>query len=62
IVPLAGVAIKLLKNFSQQKARGLDPVFHKDMLPGVPNIECWDGDDAATQGAAERVAEFTVDK
>lgn len=62
IVPLAGVAIKLLKNFSQQKARGLDPVFHKDMLPGVPNIECWDGDDAATQGAVERVAEFTVDK
>lgn len=49
IVPLCGVAIKLLKNFNEQKRQGLDPIFHRDMLPGVRNIECWDGSDPVTR-------------
>lgn len=48
IVPLAGIAVKLLANFSAQKAKGYDPIFHEDMLPGVQNIECWDGSDPVT--------------
>lgn len=48
IVPLGGVAVKLLKNFSIQKAQGYDPVFHRDMLPEVKNITCWDGSDPVT--------------
>ncbi|HIW95723.1 MAG TPA: alanine:cation symporter family protein [Candidatus Corynebacterium gallistercoris] len=52
IVPLGGVAIKLLKDYSQQKAQGKDPVFHRDSLPGVKNIECWDGTDPETQEGA----------
>lgn len=48
IVPLGGVAVKLLKNFSLQKAQGYDPVFHRDMLPEVANISCWDGSDPVT--------------
>lgn len=49
IVPLSGVAIKLLRNFSEQKSRGLDPVFHRDDIPGLKNVECWDGTDPETQ-------------
>ncbi|AKE41498.1 Na+/alanine symporter family [Corynebacterium kutscheri] len=49
IVPLAGVAVKLLKNYVQQSAQGLDPVFHRDMLPEIPNVECWDGTDPVTR-------------
>ncbi|AZA08986.1 alanine/glycine:cation symporter family protein [Corynebacterium pseudopelargi] len=48
IIPMAGIAVKLLANYSAQKAKGYDPVFHEDMLPGVPNIECWDGSDPVT--------------
>ena len=49
IVPLGGVAIKLLKNFNEQRSKGIDPVFHRDMLPDVPGVECWDGSDPVTR-------------
>lgn len=49
IVPLGGVAVKLLKNYNQQKAQGLDPVFHRDMIPELKNVECWDGSDPVTR-------------
>lgn len=48
IVPLGGVAVKLLRNYNKQKKAGLDPVFHRDMMPEVRNIACWNGQDAAT--------------
>lgn len=56
VIPLGGVAIKLLKNYAAQKKLGLDPVFHRDMLPELPNVECWDGTDPATRHAPERLA------
>ncbi|WP_101679466.1 alanine/glycine:cation symporter family protein [Corynebacterium pyruviciproducens] len=49
IVPLGGVAIKLLRNYSEQRSQGLDPIFHRDMLPEIKNVECWDGRDSATK-------------
>ncbi|MER0081144.1 alanine/glycine:cation symporter family protein [Corynebacterium sp. KPL2861] len=52
IVPLSGVAIQLLKNFNEQRSKGVDPVFHRDMLPGVPGVECWDGSDPVTRRSA----------
>ena len=48
IVPLAGVAVKLLKHFSEQKRQGLEPIFHRDDLPELKNVECWDGSDPVT--------------
>lgn len=53
IVPLSGVAIRLLKNYNEQRRRGVDPVFHRDMLPGVDNIACWDGTDPVTRRSLE---------
>ncbi|WIM66912.1 alanine/glycine:cation symporter family protein [Corynebacterium breve] len=55
IVPLGGVAIKLLKNFTEQRAQGKDPVFHRDMLPELKNVEFWDGTDAATRGGQQNL-------
>lgn len=49
IVPLGGVAIKLLKNYNEQRREGVDPVFHRDMLPELDNIEVWDGSDPAAR-------------
>lgn len=51
ILPLGGVAVALLKNYSEQMAKGLNPVFHRDDLPnlrGHDKIECWDGSDPMT--------------
>jgi len=49
IVPLAGVAIKLLRNYGEQRTAGNDPVFHRDMLPEIKNVEVWDGSDPVTR-------------
>ena len=53
IVPLSGVAIKLLKNFNQQRKQGIDPVFHRDMLPEIKHVEVWDGSDPVTRRSLE---------
>ena len=45
IIPLGGVVLKLLKNFNEQRRQGIDPVFHRDMLPELKNVEFWDGSD-----------------
>ena len=52
IVPLCGVAIALLKHFSEMRRQNLDPIFHREDLPNLPGydqIECWDGDDPITK-------------
>ncbi len=45
IVPLSGVAVKLLGNYQKQLKAGLDPVFIKDMMPELENLDAWDGSD-----------------
>jgi len=42
IALLSGVAFKLLKDYTQQRREGLDPVFTRDRLPEVSGIECWE--------------------
>ncbi len=42
ILLLQGVALKALKDYEEQKARGLNPVFHPDKL-GIPYAEYWTG-------------------
>lgn len=39
---LAHIAIKALKDFQQQSKNGLDPVFYKDSIKGLKNIESWE--------------------
>jgi len=39
---LSGIAFKLLRDYSEQKRAGRDPVFTRDRLPGVTGIECWE--------------------
>ncbi|WP_306510068.1 alanine/glycine:cation symporter family protein [Corynebacterium xerosis] len=51
ILPLGGVAVALLGNYAAQKSKGLNPVYHRDDIPGIrghENIECWDGSDPMT--------------
>ena len=57
IVPLGGIAVKLLANYERQKAKGLDPIFHRDMLPEAKNVEVWDGSDAVCRRRGEIVRE-----
>ncbi len=45
---LSGVAFKLLKDYSQQRKAGLDPVFTRARLPEVTGIECWEDELSVT--------------
>ncbi len=53
VVPLTGVAIAVLRNYSRQRKAGQNPVFHRDDeeirgLRGWEGMECWDGSDPIT--------------
>lgn len=53
VVPLTGVALAVLRNYSRQRKAGLDPVFSRDDeeirgLRGWEGMECWDGSDPLT--------------
>ena len=49
IVPLASIVARLLKHYQDQRRAGVEPVFHRDEMPDLKNIECWDGSDPVTQ-------------
>ena len=49
IVFLGRIAMKLLHHYNEQRRQGLEPIFHRDDLPEIKNIECWDGSDEITQ-------------
>ncbi len=40
VIILSGPAIKILKDYEEQKKSGVDPVFHPDEL-GIKNAEIW---------------------
>lgn len=46
IIPLGGLAMALLKDYSQQKAKGLNPVFRRSDLPQARGVTLWGDDDA----------------
>ncbi|MDN3496815.1 alanine/glycine:cation symporter family protein [Planococcus sp. APC 4015] len=48
IALLSGVAFKLLKDYTQQRREGKDPVFTRDRLPGVKGIEVWEDELSVT--------------
>lgn len=48
ILPLSGIAARLLGHYLKQRRAGLEPTFHRDDMPDLKNIECWDGSDPVT--------------
>lgn len=42
IALLGKIAFAALKDYVEQKKQGIDPVFKKDLLPELKDIECWD--------------------
>lgn len=45
---LSGIAFKLLKDYTDQRRAGRDPVFTRDRLPGVTGIEVWEDELSVT--------------
>lgn len=45
ILPLAGLAMALLRDYSEQKAQGRNPVFHRTNLPQARGVTLWDDED-----------------
>ena len=48
IALLSGIAFKLLRDYSEQRRAGLDPVFTKARLPEVTGIQCWEDELSVT--------------
>lgn len=48
IALLSGVAFKLLRDYSDQRRAGLDPVFTRARLPEVTGIQCWEDELSVT--------------
>jgi AGCS family alanine or glycine:cation symporter len=45
---LSGIAFKLLRDYSEQRRAGLDPVFTRARLPEVTGIQCWEDELSVT--------------
>ena len=45
ITMLTPVAVRALKDYARQKRAGQDPVFNKQSITGVDEIECWEDQD-----------------
>ncbi|WP_370891916.1 alanine/glycine:cation symporter family protein [Janibacter sp. GXQ6167] len=56
ILPLGGLAVALLGNYLRQRAKGDNPVFHRDDLPQAKGVQCWDGSDPMTIAVAKENA------
>jgi len=48
IALLSGIVFKLLKDYSEQRRAGLDPVFTRARLPEVTGIQCWEDELSVT--------------
>lgn len=42
IALLSGIAFRLLRDYTRQRREGRDPVFTRDLPPGVTGVECWE--------------------
>ncbi|VEI52107.1 alanine/glycine:cation symporter family protein [Kocuria rosea] len=48
LVLLAGVAVRVLRNYEAQRKQGLEPIFHSGDVPGLSGLGAWDGTDVVT--------------
>jgi AGCS family alanine or glycine:cation symporter len=48
IALLSGIAFRLLKDYTQQRREGRDPVFTRDRMPDVRGIEVWEDELSVT--------------
>ncbi len=42
VLLLSNKAIAALKDYQRQKKAGKNPVFYRDSIPGLENVECWE--------------------
>lgn len=52
IIPLGGLAMALLRNYGEQKAKGLNPVFRRADLPQARGVTLWGEEDATGEPVA----------
>ncbi|MEY9214844.1 alanine:cation symporter family protein [Thermobifida halotolerans] len=57
ILPMGALAVRLLKDYTDQRKQGLNPVFTRDRLPGVTGVQCWDEPETADRSPDVAVAD-----
>ncbi|GAB3695089.1 alanine/glycine:cation symporter family protein [Nocardiopsis oceani] len=53
ITPLTVIACRLLKDYTDQRRQGLDPVFTRDRMPDLRGVECWEPREMAESGKGQ---------
>jgi AGCS family alanine or glycine:cation symporter len=53
ILALAGVTVKVLRDYDEQRRAGVDPVFTRASVPGLKGLQVWETDEADVAGARE---------
>lgn len=48
VLLLSKVAFAALSDYMKQKKAGQDPVFYKDSIKGLENLDCWEHSQDAT--------------
>lgn len=56
ITPLTVIACRLLKDYTDQRKQGLDPVFTRDRMPDLRGVECWEPKDEVGSEEGKRIS------
>ncbi|WP_017542756.1 alanine/glycine:cation symporter family protein [Nocardiopsis prasina] len=56
ITPLTVIACRLLKDYTDQRKQGLDPVFTRDRMPDVRGVECWEPQEGVEAHEKEKLS------
>lgn len=59
---LSPVAMKLIRDYTRQRKQGRDPVFTRDLLPELNNIECWEDEKSVTGTIGKMSAKYRDEK
>ncbi|MFD4182418.1 alanine/glycine:cation symporter family protein [Rhodococcus sp. NPDC058514] len=51
IAPLSVLALRLMRHYTDQRKRGLDPVFNRSEMPDIRGIQAWDDTPSSADGA-----------
>ncbi len=64
IILLGKYALKALEDYSRQRKAGVNPIFHADVIPGLPPTECWHEEDVIAFGGTtgEPLEEVVINK
>jgi hypothetical protein len=54
---LGKIAFAALADYTRQKRQGVNPVFYRNTIPGLKDVECWPEQDISSEASVPKAAE-----